>query len=168
MHYFATAACCHNGWKLSKMSHLNFLIVSYWKCNRSSLRSQCWMRLFLWFSNTVSRHLSNGQKHFSCWKQYPFSCIHTCFSVLSRFLPLCYLPAGLPRERNSSAYWVTQEQATFSELRRSCHHTLHLDARLGYPCHSRRIDSLQKSQYPYKNAHLWWTQANGNVGSTAF
>ena len=23
------------------------------KCKRSSLRSQCWMRLFLWFSNTV-------------------------------------------------------------------------------------------------------------------
>ena len=25
------------------------------KCKRSSLRSQCWMRLFLWFSNTVQR-----------------------------------------------------------------------------------------------------------------
>ena len=25
----------------------------YSKCKRSSLRSQCWMRLFLWFSNTV-------------------------------------------------------------------------------------------------------------------
>ena len=27
------------------------------KCKRSSLRSQCWMRLFLWFSNTVIRIL---------------------------------------------------------------------------------------------------------------
>ena len=27
------------------------------KCKRSSLRSQCWMRLFLWFSNTVRQHL---------------------------------------------------------------------------------------------------------------
>ena len=25
------------------------------KCKRSSLRSQCWMRLFLWFSNTVDK-----------------------------------------------------------------------------------------------------------------
>ena len=29
----------------------------HWKCKRSSLRSQCWMRLFLWFSNTVRQHL---------------------------------------------------------------------------------------------------------------
>ena len=48
-----------------KMSHLNFLPI--WPkltffgifnellstCKRSSLRSQSWMRLFLWFSNTV-------------------------------------------------------------------------------------------------------------------
>ena len=33
---------------------LAFLInFSHSKCKRSSLRSQCWMRLFLWFSNTV-------------------------------------------------------------------------------------------------------------------
>ena len=28
----------------------------YLKSKRSSLRSQCWMRLFLWFSNTVQNH----------------------------------------------------------------------------------------------------------------
>ena len=28
-------------------------LSSIQKCKRSSLRSQCWMRLFLWFSNTV-------------------------------------------------------------------------------------------------------------------
>ena len=32
------------------------------KCKRSSLRSQCWMRLFLWFSNTVWVWL--GSNHF--------------------------------------------------------------------------------------------------------
>ena len=32
---------------------MNFFVHS--KCKRSSLRSQCWMRLFLWFSNTVDR-----------------------------------------------------------------------------------------------------------------
>ena len=31
---------------------LTFVLL---KCKRSSLRSQCWMRLFLWFSNTVLR-----------------------------------------------------------------------------------------------------------------
>ena len=49
----------HNGWKLIKKSHLNSLIwafsnkvspiKSYLSGKRSSLRSQCWMRLFLWF-----------------------------------------------------------------------------------------------------------------------
>ena len=32
-----------------------WLTFVYSKCKRSSLRSQCWMRLFLWFSNTVPR-----------------------------------------------------------------------------------------------------------------
>ena len=33
---------------------LAFLLTFvYSKCKRSSLRSQCWMRLFLWFLNTV-------------------------------------------------------------------------------------------------------------------
>ena len=41
--------------KLVKMDHF----WHFWwtfvhsKCKRSSLRSQCWMRLFLWFSNTL-------------------------------------------------------------------------------------------------------------------
>ena len=53
----------HSVWKSPKMSHLNFSILAFpnhfcpfvrSSCKRSSLRSQCWMRLFLWFSNTVS------------------------------------------------------------------------------------------------------------------
>ena len=41
--------------KLAKMDHFwhFFLTFVHSKCKRSSLRSQCWMRLFLWFSNTV-------------------------------------------------------------------------------------------------------------------
>ena len=41
--------------KLAKMDHFwHFqLTFVHSKCKRSSLRSQCWMRLFLWFSNTV-------------------------------------------------------------------------------------------------------------------
>ena len=30
-----------------------FLSTQKWKCKCSSLHSRCWMRLFLWFSNTV-------------------------------------------------------------------------------------------------------------------
>ena len=37
--------------KLTKIDDLWHLLHS--KCKCSSLRSQCWMRLFLWFSNTV-------------------------------------------------------------------------------------------------------------------
>ena len=36
--------------KLTKMDQLTFV---HSKCKCSLLRSQCWMRLFLWFSNTV-------------------------------------------------------------------------------------------------------------------
>ena len=67
----------HCVWKLLKMSHLHLVIlfdcklrvfkkspkliifgifhelVVHSKCKRSSLRSHYWMRLFLWFSNTV-------------------------------------------------------------------------------------------------------------------
>ena len=41
--------------KLAKLGHFWFfkLIFVHSKYKRSSLRSQCWMRLFLWFSNTV-------------------------------------------------------------------------------------------------------------------
>ena len=43
--------------KLAKSDHFwhFWLTFVHSKCNRSSLRSQCWMRLFLWFSNTVKR-----------------------------------------------------------------------------------------------------------------
>ena len=74
----------HVVWKLLKMSHFIFCILFkliclvtlfaiklrlfkncwlfwlfkwifvHWKCKRSSLRSQWWMSLFMWFSNTVS------------------------------------------------------------------------------------------------------------------
>ena len=33
-------------------------IFGHWKFKRSSLPSQCWMRLFLWFSNTVSASIT--------------------------------------------------------------------------------------------------------------
>ena len=41
--------------KLNKMDHFwHFeLTFVHSKCKRSSIRSQCWMRLFLWFSNNV-------------------------------------------------------------------------------------------------------------------
>ena len=40
---------------IQKLTKLNFLGGHLkWKCKRSSLRSQCWMRPFLRFSNTVS------------------------------------------------------------------------------------------------------------------
>ena len=41
--------------KLAKMDHFwHFkLTFVHSKCKRSSLRSQCWMRLFQWFSNNV-------------------------------------------------------------------------------------------------------------------
>ena len=42
--------------KLAKMDHFLYFKLTFVhsKCKRSSLRSQCWMRLFLWFSNTVT------------------------------------------------------------------------------------------------------------------
>ena len=41
--------------KLAKMDHFVAFLSNFGhsKCKRSSLRSQFWMRLFLWFSNTV-------------------------------------------------------------------------------------------------------------------
>ena len=42
-----------------------YLSFVYSKCKRSSLRSQCWMRLFLWFSNTVQKILSQSDLVFS-------------------------------------------------------------------------------------------------------
>ena len=54
----------HSVWKSPEMSHWSFSFLAFSsifdlsgntvKCKCSSLRSQCWMRLFLWFSNTVS------------------------------------------------------------------------------------------------------------------
>ena len=43
--------------KLAKMDHFWHFSLTFVhsKCKRSSLRSQHWMRLFLWFSNTVAK-----------------------------------------------------------------------------------------------------------------
>ena len=43
--------------KLAKTDHFWKLTFVHPKCKRSSLRSQCWMRLFLWFSNTVCMYV---------------------------------------------------------------------------------------------------------------
>ena len=40
----------HKLWSFFGIFNMNFFTL---KCKRSSLRSQCWMRLFLWFWNTV-------------------------------------------------------------------------------------------------------------------
>ena len=63
------SSCHHSGWKSPKKSHFQKITKfdHFWhfsstfvhsKCKCSSLRSQCWMRLFLWFSTTV--HTING------------------------------------------------------------------------------------------------------------
>ena len=56
--------------KIGEIARLWHFILTFVlsKCKRSSLHSQCWMRLFLWFSNTV--------KLFSfCW------CVIVWFSM---------------------------------------------------------------------------------------
>ena len=52
--------------KLAKIDHFGhfWLTFVHSKCKRSSFRSQCWMRPFLWFSNTVWSIL---QKFFTSW-----------------------------------------------------------------------------------------------------
>ena len=64
------------------MDHFwNFLFTFvYSKCKLSSLRSLCWMRLFLWFSNTV-RMLTVQQKPYS--KNHRFSTQCCSFQLLS-------------------------------------------------------------------------------------
>ena len=58
--YFNYLTACHNVWKSNKMSHFNFSIWHFssnfdlLKVTYSSLRSYCWMRLFLLFSNIVN------------------------------------------------------------------------------------------------------------------
>ena len=49
---------CPQALVFQKLKKMNFCP----KCKRSSLRSQCWMRLFLWFSNTVQRS-GGGRNH---------------------------------------------------------------------------------------------------------
>ena len=56
--------------KLAKLAIFGILKLSFVhsKCNHSSLRSQCWMRPFLWFSNTVR----------VIWLLSFFSCVPNC------------------------------------------------------------------------------------------
>ena len=54
--------------KFAKMDRFWYFLLSFVhsKCNRSSLRSQCGRRLFLWFSNNVTWYLGpNVSKHSS-------------------------------------------------------------------------------------------------------
>ena len=71
LHYRLKNRWVHSVWKSLKMSHFNFSLILAFsiifcpinvhsKCKRSSLRSQCWMRLFLWFSNTVGGYEKGG------------------------------------------------------------------------------------------------------------
>ena len=77
----------HGVWKSQKWSHFNFSILAFsiklhYKCKRSSLRSQCWMRLFVWFSNTVmlkrwtfykpDDYLWIGRWWWGHWKLFPW------------------------------------------------------------------------------------------------
>ena len=54
--------------KLAKMDHFwHFkLTFVHSKCKRSSLRSQCLMRLFLWFSSTVGKTIFLTEKERKC------------------------------------------------------------------------------------------------------
>ena len=87
--------------KLAKMEHFwHFpLTFVHSKCKRSSLRSQCWMILFLWFSNTVMRWCLCGlrfsvidyTKHTAAAAAHTHHihrCTCTLFSCHIRFRPL--------------------------------------------------------------------------------
>ena len=68
------------------------------KCKRSSLRSQCWMRLFLWFSNTVSW----TQNHLK-WK---YVCVwYITIPLLTRVIFLIV-----------SIFWVFPFRQSYAEL----------------------------------------------------
>ena len=79
-------------------------LLSTQKCKRSSLRSQCWMRHFLWFSNTVYlilhfKHISRDRKTF--WMTMPLgkfsSFVLDVLSVTQVSPPfLCHFPVERP------------------------------------------------------------------------
>ena len=78
----------------------------HWKCKRSSLRSQCWMRLLLWFSNTVivisrffSLFFSRYGTHFKSYELF-----HSCLNIFNSqtwnyvslvILLVCFICHGL-------------------------------------------------------------------------
>ena len=85
--------------KLAKMDYLwhfhsTFVLL---KCKRSSLRSQCWMRLFLWFSNTVYSQVSICLKTL-CLTKYFVIC-HTLHVLNSSVL----CSKNFKKEQNSSS-----------------------------------------------------------------
>ena len=60
--------------------HFSWIFVHFWKC--SSLRPQCWMRLFLRFSNTVG-HYPNWLECLSCLSMLSNQDNFSSFSGLS-------------------------------------------------------------------------------------
>ena len=72
--------------KLAKMDQfwhffINFCLHS--KCKRNWLRSQCWMRLFLWFSNTVHKM---DMRTWSRLEKSFFLLIHSVSNIISKGL----------------------------------------------------------------------------------
>ena len=91
--------------KLAKLNHFLAFLMNFcplkWK--RSSLRSQCWMRLFLWFSNTVCPFRTIFVQHFRCifnlgirWHRVGIllrlHSLHVCFCHLDHSLVHFTLP----------------------------------------------------------------------------
>ena len=89
--------CIHIVWKLLKMSHLNFWILAF-STNFCPIKSdlsgntvwpqvfQCWMRLFLWFSNTMciaERTQTFYEALNNCSRVSFFTIVHHC--VLTQF-----------------------------------------------------------------------------------
>ena len=70
----------HIVWKCQNVEFkfLNFdifyQIFVHWKCKHSSLRSQCWMRLFQWFSNTVNLSMTKFRRLLIRWEK-------SCFKI---------------------------------------------------------------------------------------
>ena len=63
--------------QFAKMNHFwhFWLTFVHSKCKRSSLRSQCWMRLFLWFSNTVNVDSYQALFCLLCWSDARYFCL---------------------------------------------------------------------------------------------
>ena len=66
--------------KIGYLRHFSWIFVHFFKC--SSLCSQCWMRLFMWFSNTVG-HYPNWLECLSCLSMLSNQDNFSSFSGLS-------------------------------------------------------------------------------------